>query len=91
MGPVPKIFSNLNLNGPTPPRVQPVLGDWGPTSVPTTKQKRRMRIWVGLALLGGLLAIFLLGWYVYYVMTGDIGFGIGRDEGFLRGWVTRTG
>ena len=87
----PKIFSNLNLNGPTPPRVQPVLGEWGPANVPTTKQKRRMRIWVGLALLGAMLAIFLLGWYVYYSMTGNIGFGIGDDEQFLRDWFTRAG
>ena len=49
---MPKIFSNLNLNGPTPPRVQPVLGEWGPENLPTTNQKRRMRIWVGLVLLG---------------------------------------
>jgi hypothetical protein len=50
-----------------------------------------MRIWVGLALLGAMIAIFLLGWYVYYAMTGNIGFGIGDDEQFLRGWFSRTG
>jgi hypothetical protein len=72
-----RIFSNLNLHGSSPPRVQPVIGEWGPEKVPTTRQKKRMRIWVGLALLAGLLAIFLLGWYVYYVMTGSWGFGIG--------------
>jgi hypothetical protein len=72
-----RIFSNLNLHGSTPPRVQPRLGEWGPVRVPTTRQKKRMRIWVGLALLAGLLAIILLGWYVYYVMTGSWGFGIG--------------
>jgi hypothetical protein len=27
-----------------------------------------------------LVAIFLLGWYVYYVMTGSWGFGIGDDQ-----------
>ena len=91
IGPVPKIFSNLNLNGPTPPRVQPVLGEWGPANVPTTKQKRRMRIWVGLALLGAMIAVFLLGWYVYYVMTGNIGFGIGGNEQFLHDRLTRAG
>lgn len=77
---MPKIFSNLNLHGRTPPRVQPSVGEWGPEMVPTTKSKKRMRIWVSIALFVGMLAIFLLGWYVYYVMTGDIGFGIGRDE-----------
>ena len=39
-----------------------------------------MRIWVGLALFGALLACFLLGWYVYYLMTGSFGFGLG-DQG----------
>lgn len=77
---MPKIFSNLNLHGRTPPRVQPSVGEWGPELVPTTKSKKRQRIWVSLALFATMLAIFLLGWYVYYVMTGDIGFGIGRDE-----------
>jgi hypothetical protein len=45
-----------------------------------------MRIWVGLALLGTMLAIFLLGWYVYHLMTGSWGFGIGEDTQFL-GWA----
>lgn len=78
-GRVPKIFSDLNLNKGTPPRVQPNLGEWGPELIPTTKSKRRMRIWVSLALTGALLACFLLGWYVYYLMTGSIGFGIGNQ------------
>jgi hypothetical protein len=80
---VPRIFSNLNLHAGTPPRVQPSIGEWGPVKVPTTKQKKRMRIWVTLALLGVLIAIFLLGWYVYYLMTGSLGFGIGDERQFL--------
>ena len=72
-----KITSNLNLNGATPPRVRPALGDWGPEQVPSTRAKKRMRIWVGLVLLATMTAIFLLGWYVYYLMTGSWGFGIG--------------
>jgi hypothetical protein len=82
-GRVPKIFSNLNLHGGTPPRVQPILGEWGPEKVPTTRAKKRMRIWVGLALLAGMVAIFLLGWYVYCAMTGSWGFGIGGEKQFL--------
>jgi hypothetical protein len=82
-GPVPRIFSNLNLHGATPPRVQPTLGEWGPVKVPSTKQKKRMRIWVTLALLGAMIAIFLLGWYVYYLMTGSWGFGIGDERQFF--------
>jgi hypothetical protein len=30
-----------------------------------------------------LIAIFLLGWYVYYMMTGSWGFGIGEQKLFL--------
>ena len=71
---VPKIFSDLNLNGATPPRVQPNIGEWGPEKVPSTKAKKRMRIWVGLVLLVAMIAIFLLGWFVYYAMTGSWGF-----------------
>lgn len=78
-----RVFSNLNLNGATPPRVQPRLGEWGPELVPSTRQKRRMRIWVGLALLGGMLALFGLGWYVYHAMTGSWGFGIGGEKQYL--------
>jgi len=74
---VPQVFSNLDLNGATPPRVRPALGEWGPLQVPTTGAKRRMRIWVGLALLGTMIAVFGLGWYVYHAMTGSWGFGIG--------------
>lgn len=73
---MPKLFSNLNLHGEVPPRAQPNLGEWGPELVPTTKSKRRARIWAILAFVGALLACFLLGWYVYYLMTGNIGFGL---------------
>jgi hypothetical protein len=84
---VPRIFSNLNLHGGTPPRVQPKIGEWGPAKVPSTRQKRRMRIWVTLALLGALIATFLLGWYVYYLMTGSLGFGIGDERQFIAGFL----
>lgn len=70
-------FSNLNLNGQTPPRVQPAIGEWGPVKVPTTKQKKRMRIYVSIALPVAMLALFLMGWYVYFLMTGCYGFGFG--------------
>ena len=71
---------SLNLNGPTPPRVQPGWASGDRTRCRTTKQKKRMRIWVGLVLLGAMIAIFLLGWYVYHAMTGSWGFGIGDEE-----------
>jgi hypothetical protein len=80
---VPRLFSQLNLNGATPPRVHPGVGEWGPEKVPSTRAKKRMRIWASLALLAGLLAIFLLGWYVYYLMTGSWGFGLGPHKQYL--------
>lgn len=72
-----KIVSNLNLNGRTPPRVQPKVGEWGPQKVPSTKQKKRTRIYVGIALVLGMLACFLVGWYGYFATTGCYGFGLG--------------
>ena len=90
MGRVPRIFSDLNLNGATPPRVRPTLGEWGPALVPTTRSKKRMRIWVGLALLGAMIAIFLLGWFVYHAMTGSWGFGIGESKQYF-GFVAMIG
>ena len=84
---MPRIFSNLNLHGGTPPRVQPTIGEWGPVKVPSTKQKRRMRIWVTLVLFGALIATFLLGWYVYYLMTGSLGFGIGDERQFVTAFL----
>jgi hypothetical protein len=71
---VPKVFSNLNLNANTPPRVQPNIGIWGPEQVPSTRTKKRVRLWVGFVLLGAMLACFLLGWYVFFLMTGSWGF-----------------
>ena len=67
--------------------MQPSLGEWGPVKVPSTKHKKRMRIWVSLALLGGLIMIFLLGWYVYHAMTGSWGFGIGEQMQFFESFL----
>lgn len=75
-GGVAKIFSNLNLNGPTPVRVQPRLGEWGPDDVPSTRSKKRSRIWACLALGAAAILVFALWWFVYYLMTGHIGFGL---------------
>ena len=49
--------SDLNLNVGAHPRVQPRLGEWGPLDVPATRQKRRMRWWTLLALLGVTAAV----------------------------------
>ena len=59
------VFSNLNLNGRTPLRVQPKVGIWGPEGVPTTRAKKRMRIWVSLAFVLAVAVITFLG-YTFY-------------------------
>ena len=65
-----RIFTNLNLNGSAPTRVQPKVGEWGPQMVPTTAAKKRMRIWASLALLVAVAALFGLGYYFYKALTG---------------------
>lgn len=66
-----RIFSNLNLNGRTPARLQPKVGEWGPQMVPTTAAKKRMRIWAALALTIAMVAVYCLGWFVYRQLTGQ--------------------
>lgn len=65
-----RVFSDLNLNGRTPPRVQPKVGEWGPQNVLTTASKKRMRIWVGLAFVGSVVALCLLGYYFFRILNG---------------------
>lgn len=62
-------FSDLNLNGDAPARVQPKVGEWGPERVPTTQAKKRLRIWVSLAFVAALTALCLLGWFFYTKMN----------------------
>lgn len=64
------IFTNLNLNGTTPARVQPKVGEWGPDKVGTAGALKRMRIWVTLAFLASVAALFGLGYYFYKAFMG---------------------
>ena len=66
-----RIFTDLNLNGRSTTRVQPKVGEWGPEMVPSTAAKKRMRIWVSLVLVAGLIALFFLGRYFYKTLTGQ--------------------
>lgn len=68
---MPKLFTDLNLDGSVPPRAQPRIGEWGPEGVPTTKSKRRARIWASLALVLVLTAIALGEWYLYRILNGS--------------------
>lgn len=61
---VPRLTSQLNLNGRTPVRVQPKLGAWGPRKVPTTRWKKIQRWLVVVALVIGAVAVFAWSWYI---------------------------
>lgn len=65
--------SKLNLNAGAPPRVWPRLGEWGPAEVPSTRQKKRMRWWVGLGFVGASVVLFLYGWYIFTMMQSAAG------------------
>ncbi len=60
--------SDLNLNVGAPPRVRPQLGEWGPREVPTTRQKRRMRWWTILAVIGVTAALVAYGYWMYTIL-----------------------
>ncbi len=60
-----RIFTDLNLNGDTPLRARPRLGEWGPQKAVTTRQKKRARIW---AIIFFIVAFTVLSvaFYVFY-------------------------
>jgi len=63
-----RVFTDLDLNGNTPLRTQPVVGEWGPQQVMPTKNKRRARwLWV-VAFVVVVAALFFFGHYVYGVI-----------------------
>lgn len=70
MAPVPRpcVFTDLNLNGRTPARTQPKIGEWGPHGVPSTRFKRWFRLWASLCFLAATGALFGLGYYVWTVI-----------------------
>lgn len=65
-----QVFSDLNLNGQAPARVQPNLGEWGPNRVPTTKSKKRARVLVVVGYLAVVAALFVAGGYFYQALMG---------------------
>ena len=64
------ILTDLNLNQGTPPRVQPVLGEWGPRLTLATRAKKRARwLWVS-AFVVVATAIFVFGHWIYGLIMG---------------------
>lgn len=68
-----QIFSDLNLNGDTPARVQPVIGEWGPQRLPSTSAKKRARFTVSLAFIAAAAALFWLGKFFFDILMGATG------------------
>jgi hypothetical protein len=63
-----RVFTDLDLNGPTPVRIQPQAGEWGPQRVMATARKRLTRwLWV-VALVVMLALLFGFGAWVYQQM-----------------------
>ena len=59
--------SNLNLNEGAPPRVRPVMGEWGPLDVPNTRSKKRGRWFAIGALVVGLAVLLAYGYWMWTI------------------------
>lgn len=60
-----RLTTDLNLNATTPSRVQPKVGVWGPSSVPSTRRKKVMRILAWICFFLALAAVVGYGWWFY--------------------------
>ena len=65
-----KFSSDLDLTGDTPVRARPRLGEWGPSLVPTTSRKKRVRALTVVALAAGLAAVSGLMTVFYKILQG---------------------
>lgn len=63
-----KLFSDLNLNGPTAARVQPKVGTWGPTGVPSTRHKWWLRLLSVIAFVVAFAAVLGFATWIYFEM-----------------------
>lgn len=66
-----RFFSDLNLDGHTPTRVQSTRGTWGPPGVPSTRWKKFQRIVVPVIAVAIAVALFFLGRMFYLILTGQ--------------------
>lgn len=62
--------SDLNLNGDVSPRVTPIVGEWGPVGVPTTRDKRRQWRLTILAVIVVAIVVTAFGYYAYLQLRG---------------------
>ena len=64
------MFSDPDLHGRTPLRVQPGVGEWGGERIVSTRIKRAVRIAVPVVILLLLTAMFFLGLHFYDFVKG---------------------
>ena len=64
-----RVFSDLNLNGKSPMRAQPRVGEWGPPLVPSTRWKKWQRVLVPLIAVALAVGLFFLGRMFYLMIT----------------------
>ena len=62
--------SDLDLNGDVSPRVMPVVGEWGPVGVPSTRSKQRQWKLVILAAVVAGLVVSACGYFAYLQLRG---------------------
>lgn len=66
-------FSKVSLNGDSPLRIQPQIGEWGPQQVVSARTKLRQRALMPLLLTGVLAALCGLGTFMFVqLQTGEM-------------------
>lgn len=66
-----RIFSNLNLDGPSPLRAQPGRGEWGAQGIPSTRWKKFQRVIIPIIVVAIAVGLFFLGRVFYLILTGQ--------------------
>ena len=64
------VVSDLKLDGDTPVRVRPGVGEWGPVEVPTTSAKKRGRVVAVLLFAVALVVIVVAGFFWFKALHG---------------------
>lgn len=62
--------TDLNLNGAASPRVKPLVGEWAPIGVPSTRSKRNQRWWTITVATIVLVAVVAFGYVAYRALRG---------------------
>ena len=66
-----RIFSNLNLDGPSPLRAQPGRGECGAQGIPSTRWKKFQRVIIPIIVVAIAVGLCFLGRVFYLILTGQ--------------------